>query len=227
MEAEVEEIGVGLIDRDATQPRTDFDKDGILELARSIETNGLLQPITVRRRDGGYQLVAGERRWRAVRQLGWETIPAIVQVMADDSFRKFQMIENVVRRQLNSLEMALGLKQMLNEGMSPKEVAEALGKDAGYVTWITSILNCREQGLHLLKLGQITVWVAWHLARLSDNGQQLALRIFQMHRFSAKEMVRQCEKIYARENQLEMPVEVGKIKKQPDKCPTCGQARRR
>lgn len=222
--AEVQEIGVGLIDRDETQPRQDFDEGGIAELARSIKANGLLQPVTVRRRNGRYQLVAGERRYRAVLQLGWETIPAIVQMMNDDSFRKFQMIENVVRRQLNSVELALGLKQMLDEGIDIKEAAEAIGRDVGYVRWVTSILNCGEPALHLVKLGQITVWVAWHLARLSDDGQRLALRIFQMRHYSAKEMVRQCERIYARENQLEMPVDVPeKTKKQAEKCPTCGQ----
>lgn len=222
--AEVQEIGVDRIDRDATQPRSDFREDEMERLAKSMADVGLLQPISVCSVDGRYQLVAGERRWRAAQMLGWETILAIVVDGDSRKFRKLQMAENRVRTNLNPMELVRGLQQMLAEGMAPHEIDDALGQPRGETKWHTQILGCIEQAQHLIATGQIGPWVGWHLARLSANGQLRALRVFQLHKFNAREMVRQCERIYAQENQLEMPVDVpGKPKKQVERCPACGQ----
>lgn len=205
MEAGIQKIPVSQIDRDLSQPRQDFDEEALQELARSIKDNGLLMPVSLRKNgQGRYQLIAGERRFRAVQILGWTEVPAIVHDVDQNGFRKMQLLENLVRTDLNPVEKARAFKQMLSEGMTDEEVGRSIGKEAQYVRWLTQILNCREQALHLIAKGQLPVWVGWHLSRLTDNGQFRALRTFQMHRYSANEMVAVCERIYAEEHKLKL-----------------------
>ena len=204
MESGIQKIPLELIDRDETQPRTDFDEEGLQELAKSIETNGLLVPISLRKTDGRFIIMAGERRFRAVQMLGWTEIPAIVHEVSFNGFRKLQLLENVVRKPLNPIELARAFKQMLDESMTDEEIAHSIGKQLSYIHWLVSILNCKDQALHLIAKGQLPVWVGWHLARLSDNGQFRALRTFQMLKLSAAEQVAICERIYAEEHQIKM-----------------------
>lgn len=201
---EIDMIATELIERDPTQPRVSFDQDALDELAKSIETNGLLQPISLRKFNGGFQIVAGERRFRAMLALEWKTVPAIIHDLADNEYRKFQLIENIVREDLNPIEYARAMQQMVDEGMSKDEIGDAIGKTGGDVKWHLSILGCSDQAQHLIAIGQVSSWVGWHLARLSQNGQLRALRSFQMNKYTAMEMVALCERILAEENQTEM-----------------------
>lgn len=197
------EVDVGLIDRDQTQPRQDFNENRLDELARSIKDVGLIEPIIVRRNGGSrYVLIAGERRWLAVKKLGWGKAPVIVKDCDDKLARKLQMVENVVRQDLNPVELARGFQLMMNEGMTAKDIGRALGKDPGSITWTVNILKCRDEVLFLVANGQIKPWVGNHLSRLSENGQLIALRRFQNGKYDAAEMVAICESIYADENQM-------------------------
>lgn len=201
-------IPVCLIDADPTQPRKEFDDDRLDELACSISELGLAEPVVVRQDNGRYQLIAGERRLRAVRKLGWDMVPAVVKECDDKTAKKLQMVENVVRQDLNPIELANGLQQMLDDGMDADDVAKSIGRKPSYIVWITAILGCRQDLHFLVANGQIKVWVAWHLARLSANGQGRAIRRFRMGDYNAEEQVAICEAIYADEHQSTMFTDV-------------------
>jgi len=95
MEAGIQRVKVELIDRDETQPRQDFDDVALQELARSIESNGLLQPVNLRKSDGRFIIIAGERRFRAVQQLGWKEVPAIVHDVDMNGHRKLESLYQI------------------------------------------------------------------------------------------------------------------------------------
>ena len=128
-EREFLRIGVDEIQPNPDQPRSRFDDEALEELAASIEEVGVLQPVVVRRSEGGYVLVAGERRWRAAKKAGLDSIPAVVRESSDDSALVEALIENVQRQDLTPLEEAHAYKQLLEEyGMTQEEVAQRVGK---------------------------------------------------------------------------------------------------
>ena len=117
------------------QPRTVFDEDALNELVHSIKEIGLLQPIVVRRVGAGYELVAGERRWRASQLAGLETIPAIIRETADDDLLRDALLENLHRAQLNALEEAAAYQQLLDDfGCTQDELATRIGRSRPQVT---------------------------------------------------------------------------------------------
>jgi len=130
------------------QPRRHFDTEALEELAQSIKYQGLLQPIVVRARaQGGYELIAGERRWRASQLAGFETIQAIVRTLSDQEASAFALIENMQREDLNAMEEALGLARLRDEfELTQQQIADAVGKSR------VSIANL----LRLMNLGSIT-----------------------------------------------------------------------
>lgn len=116
------------------QPRREFSQEQLEELAASIREHGVLHPIVVRRKDGAYELVAGERRWRACRLLGWERIPAIVREMSDAEAAAVGLIENLQREGLNFFEEAEGYRRLMEEfGLTQEELARWLGKSQSAV----------------------------------------------------------------------------------------------
>lgn len=125
----VVEIGVDEIVSNPFQPRTVFDEGSIAELARTIHTHGMIQPIVVRRRNGRYELIAGERRWRAVKTLGWQSVPAIVREMNDAQAASAALIENLQREGLTPIEEAVAYQQLLElHGLTQESLAQRLGK---------------------------------------------------------------------------------------------------
>lgn len=196
----LQNVPVAMIRPDPGQPRKTFDEVELGQLAASLKSEGLLEPIVVRPDGEGYLIVAGERRWRAACMNGWETIPAIVRgEMTEAQIRKLQVIENVVRSQLNPVEEARAYKDMLDGGMTAQEIARAVGKDAPTVTWLTHILGALPEVLHLVATRQVTPTVGWHMARLSANAQRRVLKALQTMR--ADEVVNLCCKIWVEENQ--------------------------
>ena len=191
------------IEADPLQPRKDFDQTALDELGESIKTCGLLQPIIVRRHNGGYRLIAGERRLRACQGLGWKKIPIIIRETTDKNARRLQMLENVARKDLTPVELAKGFQQMLDEGFTVKEIADSLGKKEYYVTYLLETLECREDILHLVARGQMKVDVAHSLSRLSLDGQMMGLRRIQQGDFGYRESAIVCEALYMRENQAD------------------------
>jgi ParB family chromosome partitioning protein len=138
----IQEISVKKIVSGKYQPRTIFDEKGIQELADSISEQGLMQPIIVRKKDNQFEIIAGERRWRAAQLAKLEGVPVIVREINDRSALAMSLIENMQREDLSPLEEANGIKRMIDEfGMTHEKVADALGKTRVYVSNLIRLLN--------------------------------------------------------------------------------------
>ena len=126
----INEIDVNLIDANPNQPRREFDPETLQELADSIEEIGIVQPITLRKmEDGRYQIIAGERRWRASMMVGLSTIPAYIRTADDENVMEMALIENIQRQDLNSLEIALAYQHLIDHyGLTQEKLANAAGE---------------------------------------------------------------------------------------------------
>ena len=191
------------IEPDPLQPRKEFSVDGLAELAESMKTCGLLQPITVRSWNGRYMVIVGERRFRAAQLLGWETIPCLLRDVTDEDVRRLQLLENVTRRDLNVVEEAQAYLRLIEDGHTSKDISAIVGKGADTITWLVHILGCRAEILHLVARGQMKPTLAWHLSRLSYNGQMMALNKIQLRAVGVAEAVMICEQYYMMECQSE------------------------
>lgn len=139
------------------QPRQVFGENELQELAESIRENGILQPIVVRRSGSGYELVAGERRWRAFRILGLKEIPALVRDIDDENTLKLALLENLQREDLNPLEKAAGFKALKEElGVSTAEIARSLGKGRSTVANTIRLLKLPEEIREMINRGSLT-----------------------------------------------------------------------
>ena len=221
----------GAISPDPEQPRKTFGAEAIQELARSLASNGLLQPIVVRPapdskpKDQRYIIIAGERRWRAAGELGWETIPAIVRKdlsLADSA--KLQLIENIVRVDLNPVEEARALKKMLDEGFTLKELSEATGMAPGQIPWRVHLLNARQEVLDLLAQGHIKPGMCYDMSKLSPGGQSRVLRAIATEGLNATEVNKLCHRVYAEENQSDMMPETQVSEEHREAVRTFGEA---
>ena len=127
------------------QPRTVFQPDRLSELAQSIRANGVVQPLIVRRNGDKYELVAGERRWRAARMAGMDTVPALVQDLADDKLLEISLIENIQREDLNPIEIAQAFDRMGRRlNLSHEQIAQRTGKDRSTITNLLRLLRLPE-----------------------------------------------------------------------------------
>ena len=205
MSANLHSIQVARIIGDPTQPRKVFDQAGLDQLAESLRQDGLLQPISVRPHGEGYIVIAGERRLRAARQLGWEAIPALVH---DDismrSSRRLQVLENVVRRDLNPVEEARAYQGMMDEGHTMQEVASTVGLPVSQVSWRVQMLQALPQVLDLVAQGHMKPSLAHEMSKLSPAGQMVVLRKVQSDHLTYQECIWICERQRAGEQQTSM-----------------------
>ena len=153
------EIGLEQIIPNPRQPRRDFSASDLQELQHSMQASGLLQPIAVRpRKDGRFELIAGERRFRAAGQLGWKTIPAFVRDVSDEQLLSLALVENLQRADLNPIEEAEGYRQLINEfGLAHQQVAQAVGKDRSTITNALRLLALPEDVQRLVRDGSLTL----------------------------------------------------------------------
>jgi ParB family chromosome partitioning protein len=168
------ELPVYAIRRNPKQPRTVFDDEPHEELKTSIREIGMLQPVVVRPLgDGGYELVVGERRWRAAADLGLETIPAIVRETADDAMLRDALLENLHRVQLNALEEASAYRQLLDEfGTTHEELAQRIGRSRSQVTNTIRLLNLPVPVQRRVAAGVLTAGHARALLALESSTAQ-------------------------------------------------------
>jgi ParB family chromosome partitioning protein len=206
---EIRQIPIIAITVDPGQPRKDFNQDAILELSQSIRRNGLLQPITVRETERGYIIIAGERRFRAVTLLGWETIDCIVY--NGSSAKELQLIENINRADLNPMEVAEAYQSYLDNNHTLDELSEVIGKPKNIISWYLNITRCVPEIKHLVKHNQISLVVAIAQSKLSENGQRKTLNAMQRNKLSVSECRNLCERVYAEENQIELLPDVPKL----------------
>lgn len=165
------ELRLSEIEPNKDQPRIHFDEEALQELAESIATHGLLQPIVVRPMIGGtYQIVAGERRWRASRIAGLNTVPVIIKSLDDKQTMELALIENLQRMDLNPVEESRGYARLLKEfELTQEEVAERVGKSRSAVTNALRLLNLPDDMLNALAEGRISAGHARTLLAFSDT----------------------------------------------------------
>ena len=136
------EIPIDSIDPNPLQPRTIFESEALAELAQSIRANGVIQPLVVQRHEDRFQLVAGERRWKASKMAGLETVPVVVREFADDRLLEVALIENIQREDLNPIEVSHALDRLVRDhNLTHEQVAERTGKDRSTVTNLIRLLK--------------------------------------------------------------------------------------
>ena len=166
------DIAVTAISANPYQPRRAFDADALAELTASIDASGLLQPITVRPVGARFELIAGERRWRAVQALGWAKVPAIVRELDDRTALTLAMIENLQRDDLSALDEALGYQRLMSEFRMPQaEVARLVGKDRSTVANTLRLLKLPADVQELLQEKKLSEGHARALLGLDDQAE--------------------------------------------------------
>jgi ParB family transcriptional regulator, chromosome partitioning protein len=155
---ELRELPVSLIKPNPSQPRTNFDEEALAALAASIEASGVVQPLLVRPLpDGSYELVAGERRWRAAQQAGVEKVPAVVRDQEEAERLQAALIENMVREDLNPVEEARACDALVRElGLTKEELARRVGRSRPAVSNLIRLLELPDEALELLQSGDLS-----------------------------------------------------------------------
>ena len=179
------------------QPRKTFKQESLEELAESIKTYGIIQPIVVSKRDGYYGIVAGERRWRAAKLAGLEEIPAIIRQDDDEQTnREIALIENIQREDLNPYDKELGIRSLMDKyGMTQEEVSKKIGKSRSSISNTVRILNLAPDVIELVKEGKLTEGHCKALAAITDEKRQYETAVRMIER---GESVRQAEQKHLR-----------------------------
>ena len=166
---EITNIKIEEIRSNPYQPRKTFEEGALSELAESIKEHGVIQPVILKKSIKGYELVAGERRVRASKLAGFDTVPAIIREFNDQEMMEIALLENLQREDLNPIEEALALKRILDtRGISQQQLAEKLGKTRTYVTNIIGILNLPDSVKQLVIDGKIPLTHARTLSKIKD-----------------------------------------------------------
>ena len=175
--AELRQLPIESISRGKYQPRVSIRPEALQELADSIKSQGLVQPILVRPVSGGYELIAGERRWRAAQLAGLHEIPAVVREIPDQAAAAMSLIENIQREQLNPLEEANALARLVDEfGMTHQQVADAVGRSRAAVTNLLRLQELESAVKKLIEAGSLDMGHARALLGLSGDQQRQAAR---------------------------------------------------
>jgi ParB family chromosome partitioning protein len=170
---ELLEVDIDLIDPNSAQPRTHFNEERLNDLAQSIRSNGIVQPLLVRRRGSRYQLVAGERRWRAAQRAGLQRVPAVVRDIPDDKLLELALIENIQRQELNAIEEAHAYKRLIETlGLTQETVAQRVGRDRSFVTNYLRLLRLPEDIQRMVEEDKLTMGHARALLGIDDADAQ-------------------------------------------------------
>ena len=196
--ASIDEVSVESVVRGRYQPRLDFNDESLADIAASIRAQGVIQPILVRSRpQGGYELVAGERRWRAARMVGLSMIPAVVRDVTDEQAAAMALIENIQREDLNPLEEARALQRLKEEfELTQQQVADAVGKSRVTVTNLLRLLNLAPQVRDMLLAGSIEMGHARAVLSLDVIEQERIAHVVATRQLSVRQteaLVRQIQ----------------------------------
>ena len=172
------ELKINEVEPNRNQPRKSFDEEKINELADSIKEHGVLQPIIVTKKDDYYQIIAGERRWRASKVAGLKTIPTIVRDYDEKKIREVALIENIQRENLNPIETARALKELMEEhNLTQEQLSKTLGKSRSSIANTVRILNLDERVLELVGEGKLSEGHARSLASVPSPQKQYKLAL--------------------------------------------------
>ena len=208
-DSDIVEIPLTEIRSNPYQPRKEFDEQSLREFADSIKEHGVIQPIIVKKSIKGYEIIAGERRTRASKMAGKETIPAIIRDFTDQEMMEIALIENIQREDLNPIEEAEALAKIIeSNNMTQEEAAKKFGKSRSYITNILGLLTLPEKTKKYVREGKISMGHARVLSKLSDPDQINSLADLIIEEGLS---VRETEKLTSAEN---MPKK-NKIKREP------------
>ena len=190
---DVVEISVSEIYANKDQPRKTFDEEKLNELTLSIKQHGVLQPVILRKKSNGYEIVAGERRWRAAIKAGLKKIPALIRDISDTAAMEIGLIENLQREDLNPLEEASAYQRLMNEfGMTQEELSKRVGKSRSKIANSVRLLNLESEIKELIQSEKITAGHARALLAIPDKNERIRVaRKLEEENLS----VRQVEKI--------------------------------
>lgn len=173
---DAQEIDISLIDRNENQPRKTFTEESLRELATSIATYGIISPLVVKNEGGRYLIVAGERRFRASMMAGLKKVPCIVRDFTPQQIQEISLIENLQREDLNAIEAAEGMKELMeSHGLTQEEVATRIGKSRPYVTNTLRLLQLPDEVTELVRQGKLSPGHARTLISIDDKEYLIAL----------------------------------------------------
>ena len=173
----INEIAIEQIEANPNQPRREFDQEALQELANSIQQIGIIQPITLRQvADNKFQIIAGERRWRASQLAGLKSIPAYIRTISDESVMEMALVENIQREDLNAIEIALGYQSLMeNNGMTQEQVSERVGKSRAAIANYIRLLRLPAQVQLALQKKELDMGHARALLSLDSPSLQIKL----------------------------------------------------
>lgn len=195
----INEIDIDSIEPNPGQPRREFDEESLSELATSIREIGIIQPITLRQsEDGKYQIIAGERRWRASQMAGLRTIPAYIKTVNDENVMELALVENIQREDLNAIEIALAYEHLLETtGMTQERMSERVGKSRSSISNYLRLLRLPAQVQIAMQKNEIDMGHARALLSIESPSLQIKLfREIKKHGYSVRkveEMVRRLQ----------------------------------
>lgn len=194
----INEIPLEQIEANPNQPRREFDENALQELANSIVEIGIIQPITLRQvEDNKFQIIAGERRWRASQLAGLQAIPAYIRTIKDESIMELALVENIQREDLNAIEIALAYEHLLSaEGMTQERVSERVGKSRTAITNYLRLLKLPAQVQMALQKKEIDMGHARALLAIDSPSLQIKLfREIQKHGYSVRKVEELAQKL--------------------------------
>ncbi len=204
----VTQIPVGRIEPNPYQPRSAILAKPLRELVESIRENGLLQPLVVRPSGTGWHVVAGERRFRAVRELGWEHVPVIVREMSEEQMLVLALVENLQREDLSAIEEAVGFQQLIDDfKLTQQQIADRLGRERSTIANTLRLLALPDAVKEMLAAGQITAGHARAILGVGGESSQIA---FAREIVSKRLSVREAERRVREQNRGGGP-QVGKV----------------
>ena len=208
-QSDIKEIPVSEIRPNPYQPRKTFNQEALEELAESIRNYGVFQPIIVKKSIKGYDLIAGERRLRASRLAGIDTIPAIVKEFTDEEMREISLLENIQRENLTAIELAWAYKGIIdNLDIRQEDLAKKIGKSRSHITNTLGLLNLPEEVQKMILNGDISMGHARVLSKMEDNDEVITLAdrvvkenisVHNLEEFSKKEEIKKRTPILRRE----------------------------
>lgn len=175
-ESAVQEVKINEIEPNSGQPRKAFDQDKLEQLAESIKAHGIIQPLVVRKRNGNFEIVAGERRWRAARIAGLSKVPVVVKEFSDKELMEVALVENLQREDLNPIEEAYGYETLMKGyELTQEEISKAVGKSRSAIANTLRLLTLDEKVKKLIEKGELSAGHARAIVVIQDKELQLEI----------------------------------------------------